>query len=93
MATFPLPLVDLLGHYGSFVVYALVGVLFGATLESAGDHSISTWSNGASTSSAAGNPVPVGAEHPSGTATPGCSGHHAVPDAESLNRPFPMNPA
>jgi rhodanese-related sulfurtransferase len=36
MSTFPLPLVDLLGHYGSFVIYVLVGVLFGAILESAG---------------------------------------------------------
>ena len=36
MTTFPLPLAELLGHYGSFVIYALVGVLFGATLESAG---------------------------------------------------------
>ena len=36
MTTFQLPLAELLGHYGSFVIYALVGVLFGATLESAG---------------------------------------------------------
>jgi len=36
MTSFPLPLADLLGHYGSYVIYALIGVLFGATLESAG---------------------------------------------------------
>jgi len=36
MTTFPLPLADLLGHYGSYWVYLLIGVLFGATLEMAG---------------------------------------------------------
>jgi rhodanese-related sulfurtransferase len=36
MTIFPLPLVELLGHYGSFAVYLLIGVLFGATLETAG---------------------------------------------------------
>jgi rhodanese-related sulfurtransferase len=36
MTTFPLPLTELLGHYGSYVIYLLVGVLFGATLEQAG---------------------------------------------------------
>ena len=36
MTTFPLPLAQLLGHYGAYVVYALIGVLFGATLETAG---------------------------------------------------------
>ncbi len=36
MATFPLPLADLLGHWGSYVVYAVIGVAFGMTLESAG---------------------------------------------------------
>jgi len=36
MATFPLPLADLLGHWGSYVVYAVIGILFGMTLESAG---------------------------------------------------------
>ena len=36
MATFPLPLADLLGHWGSYVIYALIGIAFGMTLESAG---------------------------------------------------------
>jgi rhodanese-related sulfurtransferase len=36
MASFPLPLADLLGHWGSYVIYALVGIAFGMTLESAG---------------------------------------------------------
>jgi rhodanese-related sulfurtransferase len=36
MASFPLPLADLLGHWGSYAVYAIVGVAFGMTLESAG---------------------------------------------------------
>jgi rhodanese-related sulfurtransferase len=36
MTAFPLPLVDLLGQYGSFFIYLLVGVAFGATLEMAG---------------------------------------------------------
>jgi rhodanese-related sulfurtransferase len=36
MATFPLPLAELLGHWGSYVVYALIGIAFGFTLESAG---------------------------------------------------------
>ncbi len=36
MADFPLPLAELLGHYGSFVIYFIVGLLFGAVLESAG---------------------------------------------------------
>ncbi len=36
MATFPLPLAELLGHWGSYVIYALVGVAFGMVLESAG---------------------------------------------------------
>ena len=36
MTMFPLPLADLLGHYGSYVIYLLIGVLFGATLETAG---------------------------------------------------------
>ncbi len=36
MTTFPLPLVELLGHYGSFVIYLLIGLAFGATLETAG---------------------------------------------------------
>ena len=36
MATFPLPLADMLGHWGSHGIYALVGIAFGMTLESAG---------------------------------------------------------
>jgi rhodanese-related sulfurtransferase len=36
MASFPLPLADLLGHWGSYVIYAIVGIAFGMTLESAG---------------------------------------------------------
>ena len=36
MANFPLPLADLLGHWGSYAVYAVVGIAFGMTLESAG---------------------------------------------------------
>jgi len=36
MAVFPLPLADLLGHWGSYSVYALVGLAFGFVLESAG---------------------------------------------------------
>jgi rhodanese-related sulfurtransferase len=36
MAYFPLPLAELLGHWGSYVIYALVGIAFGMTLESAG---------------------------------------------------------
>jgi rhodanese-related sulfurtransferase/uncharacterized membrane protein YedE/YeeE len=36
MMTFPLPLADLLGHYGSFFIYFLIGILFGAVLETAG---------------------------------------------------------
>jgi rhodanese-related sulfurtransferase len=36
MTTFPLPLTELLGQYGSYMVYLLVGIAFGATLETAG---------------------------------------------------------
>lgn len=36
MAAFPLPLADLLGHWGSYVIYAVIGIAFGMTLESAG---------------------------------------------------------
>jgi len=36
MTAFPLPLVELLGQYGSYAIYLLVGLLFGATLETAG---------------------------------------------------------
>ena len=35
MATFPHPLADLLGHWGSYVIYAFIGVAIGMTLESA----------------------------------------------------------
>ena len=36
MTIFPLPLADLLGHWGSYGVYAVIGIAFGMTLESAG---------------------------------------------------------
>ncbi len=36
MTAFPLPLADIFGHWGSYGVYALIGVAFGMTLESAG---------------------------------------------------------
>jgi len=36
MAIFPLPLADLLGHWGSYVIYTIVGIAFGMSLESAG---------------------------------------------------------
>ena len=36
MFSFPLPLASMLGHWGSYVVYAVIGVAFGMTLESAG---------------------------------------------------------
>ena len=36
MLNFPLPLADLLGHWGSYVIYAVIGIAFGMTLESAG---------------------------------------------------------
>ncbi len=36
MTTFPLPLTELLGQYGSYFIYLLVGLAFGATLETAG---------------------------------------------------------
>jgi len=36
MATFPLPLADLFGHWGSYLVYVVIGIAFGMTLESAG---------------------------------------------------------
>ena len=36
MTAFPLPLTELLGHYGSYMIYLLVGLAFGATLETAG---------------------------------------------------------
>ena len=36
MTTFPLPLVELLGQNGAFFVYFLIGISFGAVLETAG---------------------------------------------------------
>ncbi len=36
MTTFPLPLSELLGHWGAYVVFALIGVAFGYALEIAG---------------------------------------------------------
>ena len=36
MTAFPLPLGELLGHYGSYMIYLLIGLAFGATLETAG---------------------------------------------------------
>lgn len=36
MAPFPLPLASLLGHWGSYAVYLLLGIAFGAALEVAG---------------------------------------------------------
>ena len=36
MTIFPLPLTELLGQYGSYFIYLLVGVAFGAALETAG---------------------------------------------------------
>ena len=36
MTTFPLPLTEVLGHYGSYVVYLLIGMSFGFVLELAG---------------------------------------------------------
>jgi len=36
MTIFPLPLADLMGHWGSYAVYAVIGIAFGMTLESAG---------------------------------------------------------
>jgi len=36
MAEFPLPLSELLGHYGAYVVFFVIGTLFGGTLETAG---------------------------------------------------------
>lgn len=36
MFAFPLPLASLLGHWGSYAVYAVIGIAFGMTLESAG---------------------------------------------------------
>jgi len=36
MTIFPMPLTELLGQYGSYFIYLLIGVAFGATLETAG---------------------------------------------------------
>ena len=36
MATFPLPLTELLGQWGAYGVFTLIGIAFGMTLESAG---------------------------------------------------------
>lgn len=36
MTIFPLPLDNLLGHWGSYVIYTVIGIAFGMTLESAG---------------------------------------------------------
>ena len=36
MTTFPLPLTELLGHYGAYVVFFIIGISFGAVLEMAG---------------------------------------------------------
>ena len=36
MAPFPLPLTDLLGHWGAYVIYLLIGIAFGFVLEIAG---------------------------------------------------------
>jgi len=36
MFSFPLPLASMLGHWGSYAVYAVIGIAFGMTLESAG---------------------------------------------------------
>jgi rhodanese-related sulfurtransferase len=36
MAPFPLPLADLLGHWGQYVVYLLIGISFGFALEMSG---------------------------------------------------------
>jgi rhodanese-related sulfurtransferase len=36
MTAFPLPLPELLGHWGSYVIYFIIGISFGAVLELAG---------------------------------------------------------
>ncbi|MGB5892505.1 MAG: YeeE/YedE thiosulfate transporter family protein, partial [Thermoanaerobaculia bacterium] len=36
MTTFPLPLADIFGHWGSYAVYLVIGIAFGAVLEMAG---------------------------------------------------------
>ena len=36
MTTFPLSLTEIFGHYGSYFVYFIIGVAFGAVLEMAG---------------------------------------------------------
>ena len=32
MASFPLPLAELFGHWGSYAVYAVIGIAFGLSL-------------------------------------------------------------
>lgn len=36
MTAFPLPLTEMFGHYGAYVVYFIIGISFGAVLEMAG---------------------------------------------------------
>lgn len=36
MTTFPLPLAEIFGHWGSYIVYLFIGIAFGAVLEMAG---------------------------------------------------------
>jgi len=36
MAPFPLPLAELMGHWGQYVVYLLIGIAFGFALEMSG---------------------------------------------------------
>ena len=36
MTTFPLPLAEIFGHWGSYGVYLMIGIAFGAVLEAAG---------------------------------------------------------
>ena len=36
MTTFPLPLTQMLGHYGAYVGFFIIGISFGAVLEMAG---------------------------------------------------------
>jgi rhodanese-related sulfurtransferase len=36
MTTFPLPLAEIFGHWGSYAVYLVIGIAFGAVLEMAG---------------------------------------------------------
>ena len=36
MTLFPLPLEEILGHWGSYLIYLVIGIAFGAVLEMAG---------------------------------------------------------